>query len=71
MPSLDASRVLLKQILGGEVVERGRGYLRVAPWAPEVLGAPEVHLVQGGLVALVGLGCQPGPVHPEVCGNKC
>ena len=43
----------------------------MAPWALAVLGAPEVHSVQEGLVALVGLGCQPGPVHPEVGGNKC
>lgn len=47
------------------------GYLPVAPWALAVLGAPEVHSVREGLVALVGLGCQPGPVHPEVGGNKC
>lgn len=46
------------------MVERRRGYLQVAPWVLEVLGAPEVHLVQGGLVAPVGLGCQPGLVHP-------
>lgn len=38
---------------------------QVAPWALAVLGVPEVHLVQGGLVALVGLGCQLGPVHPS------
>lgn len=71
MQSLDASREFLGQILGEDVVERERGYLRVAPWALEVLGAPEVHSVQGDLVALVGLGCRPGPVHPEVCRNKC
>lgn len=37
----------------------------VAPWALAVPGAPEVHLVQGALVALVGLGCRPGPAHPS------
>lgn len=66
-PSLDASREFLGKILGEVVVERGRRYLHVAPGAPEVLGAPEVHLVQGGLGGLGGLGCQPGPVHPVVC----
>lgn len=71
MQSLDASREFLEQTLGEEAVERGRGYLQVAPWALAVLVAPEVHLVQGGLVALVGLGYRPGPVHPEIRGNKC
>lgn len=42
----------------------------MAPWALAVLGAPGVRLVQGGLVALVGLGCRPGPVPPDVGGNK-
>lgn len=71
MQSLDTSREFLGQILGEDILERGRGYLRVAPWALEVLGVPEVHSVQGDLVALAGPGCQPGPVHPEVCRNKC
>lgn len=64
---LEVSREFLGQVLK----ERGKEYLRVAPWALAVLGAPEVHLVQGGLGALVDLGCWLGSVHPEVHGNKC
>lgn len=56
--------------MGEEVVERERENLRVAPWALAVPGTPEVRLVQGGLVALVGLGYRPGPVHPDVGENE-
>ena len=70
MHSWDASREFLGQTLGEEVVERGRRYLRVAPWALAVPGAPEVRSVQGGLVAPVVLGYRPGPVRPEIGGNE-
>ena len=56
MHSLDTSREFLGQALEEVAGERGRGDLHVAPWALAVLDAPEVHSVQGGLVALVGLG---------------
>lgn len=69
--SLDASREFLEQTLEEEAMEREKGYLQVVLWALAVPDAREVHLVQGGLVALVGLGYQPGPVHPEIRGNKC
>lgn len=71
MHSLDASREFLGQVLEEEAGERGGGYLHVAPWALAVLDAPEVHSVQGGPGALVGLGYRPGPVHPEDHANKC
>lgn len=63
-------RILRTSLRRGGRGER-RGYLHVAPWALAVLDAPEVHSVQGGPGALVGLGYRPGPVHPEDHANKC